>query len=102
MKLVYLAGPYRAKTTRAITQNINRAREYAIKLWQAGYAVLCPHLNSAHFDGCVEDARFLKGGLLMLQRCDAIAVMPGSEASEGTQAEIAEARRLGMEFIEVE
>lgn len=101
MKLVYLAGPYKAETSQAITHNILKAKDYAITLWQRGYAVICPHMNSAHFGVHVDESVFLEAGILMLSRCDAIAVMPNSEASEGTQAEIAEAKRLGMEFIDL-
>jgi len=97
--LVYLAGPYRGRTVAEVTANIRRAEKYAVHLMQAGYYVLCPHKNTAHLDGCVPDEFFLEMGLEHLRRCDAIFVMPGSEASAGTQAEIAEAKRLGMKAI---
>jgi hypothetical protein len=87
-KVVYLAGPYRANSAYETHQNIERAREYAIKLWQLGYFVICPHLNTAHFDGVVADDRFLEAGVEILKRCDEVHVMPGSEDSEGTQLEI--------------
>ena len=51
MQIVYLAGPYRGQTHYDIELNIREAEYVAIKLWQAGYAVICPHKNTAHFDG---------------------------------------------------
>jgi hypothetical protein len=55
-----------------------------------GYAVLCPHANTAFMDfGC--DEVFLDGDLEILRRCDLVVVAPGWESSEGTRAEIREA-----------
>lgn len=101
MTLVYLAGPYRADTIYEKGNNIWRARCYAIALWKLGYAVICPHTNGAFFDGCMPVESFLEGDLEMLRRCDMIAIMPGSEDSEGTQGEIREAKRLRIPFFDM-
>lgn len=101
-KLVYLAGPYRGASVAEVTANIRRAEQYTVQLLKAGYFVYCPHKNTAHLDGCVSDEHFLEMGLDALRRCDAIFVMPGSEASAGTQAEIAVATYLGKPFITIE
>lgn len=100
MKLVYIAGPYRHKTKIGIEDNILRAREAAVAVWKTGAAALCPHLNSAHFDGIVPDSHFLDAGLLMLRHCDAVLVIGSWEASAGTGAEIHEAYSSGIPVFE--
>lgn len=97
MKLIYVAGPYTAPTHYQVTQNIRAAEEVAVELWRRGFAVICPHKNTAMLDGAVEDGeKWLQGGLEMLRRCDAVVVVEGWEGSEGTKREIEEARALGM------
>jgi len=93
-QIIYVAGPYRCPIKRGIQHNIDRALVAAQRLWDMGYVAFCPHSNSAHFTG--EDWWYLRGYLEVLSRCDAIYVLKGSENSRGTQAEIAEAKRLGL------
>lgn len=92
--IIYVAGPYRCPIKKGIQHNIDRALVAAQRLWNLGYVAFCPHSNSAHFTG--EDWWYLRGYLEVLSRCDAIYVLKGSENSRGTQAEIAEAQRLGL------
>ena len=87
MKLVYVAGPYRSSTEEGLYQNIQTAREYAKKLWQAGYAVICPHSNTAFMGGVMPDEVFLDGTLEMLKRCDHIFMLPRWNESSGARAE---------------
>ena len=96
MKLIYTAGPYRAATPYDVRRNIERARDVAAALWRMGWAVVCPHANSAHLDGVVPEERFLEGDLEMLRRCDARVLIPGWHVSEGSRAEKAEAERHGI------
>ena len=96
MKVVYIAGPYRANTLHGIRLNIRRAEEAAIGIWQMGCVALCPHKNTALFDGLADDSIWLRGGLELLRRCDALLVLPNSENSKGTQAEIELAGELGI------
>lgn len=58
----------------------------------AGYAALCPHLNTACFDGACADESFLAGGLELLRRCDLVVLAPRWETSRGTLQEVAEAQ----------
>ena len=101
MKVLYLAGPYRADTTYGVYQNIRKAEKKAVELWQQGYAVLCPHLNSQLFELMFDNANeiCLAGGLEMLQRCDAIYMMKGWENSEGSKQELKLAKNMRMEII---
>ena len=99
MKLIYTAGPYRAATPYDVRRNIERARDVAAALWRMGWAVVCPHANSAHLDGVVPEERFLEGDLEMLRRCDALVLIPGWHVSEGSRAEKAEAERHGIPVL---
>lgn len=99
MKLLYVAGPYTGKTDNEVYENIQRARQRAKKYWELGYAVFCPHLNTAFFSGIVPEEQFLEAGLLLLSKCDAIALPVNWELSKGTVAEVAYAEELGLEFI---
>ena len=94
MKVAYVAGPYRAKTINGIWCNIERAKLLAADLWKMGYAVICPHANTAFMDGATtsnqaDDSHvWLKGDLEILKRCDCIVMIPGWEQSEGATAEM--------------
>lgn len=96
MRLVYVAGKYRDSGEWAVWQNIQRASEVALALWQMGYAVICPHRNTMMFGGAAPDDVWLKGDLEMLSRCDLLVLVPGWEKSSGTKAEIEKARELGI------
>ena len=75
MKLAYVAGPYRGRTHHDVSQNIAAAREVAAHLWSLGYAVICPHLNSAFMSGAAPEEVFMEGGLTMLRRCDLVVLV---------------------------
>lgn len=102
MKIAYIAGPYRAPTVFGVTQNIQRAREVAAEFWRMGYAVLCPHMNSALMDGVVPDGIFLTGDHEFLRRMrpgDIFVLLPDWTKSEGTKAELALAISLGLTVV---
>lgn len=101
MRVIYTAGPYRSDTTWGVVQNIRKAEQAAIKLWQEGWACICPHLNSQLFDKggiCPPDV-FLEGGLEILKRCDAIYMMSEYLDSEGAMKELELAQKLNLEII---
>ena len=87
MKLLYIAAPYRAKKVVQLQQNIHEARLMSQYYWTQGYAVICPHLNSANFDELMPDKVFLQGTMLILSRCDSIAMHPDWEQSIGCISE---------------
>jgi len=95
-KIVYIAGPYRSDTEYGVKLNIERAEAVALKYWKAGYAVFCPHKNSAFMGGACPDETWLEGGLAILARCDALVVMPDWKESSGTirEIEFAEKHRI--------
>ncbi|MHB8483531.1 MAG: DUF4406 domain-containing protein [Nitrospiria bacterium] len=100
MKLVYIAGKYRSKEgPSGIWDNIQFARQYAIKYWKSGHAVICPHMNTSMLDGVGTDDIFLNGDKEMLKRCDAIVMIPGWQESEGACAELECAKENNLEVI---
>lgn len=100
-KIVYIAGPYRAKTRFGIWANIWRARLVAVQVWKAGFTAICPHLNSCRFEKYVPDADkiFLDGDLFLLEKCDAMLIMPNSRRSMGVANEIRFAEERGIPCV---
>ncbi len=96
LKVVYIAGPFRAATPWLIEQNVRRAEEVSLAVWRLGAAALCPHMNTRHFQDCAPDATWIEGTLELLRRCDAVLVQGDWKASTGTRGEVAEAERLGL------
>ena len=99
MRVAYIAGPYRGKTESDVVANIRHAEKYAIKYWQMGYAVICPHKNTALFGGLAPDEVWLKGDLEILNRCDVVVMIPGWWASFGAMDEEEFARKVGLNII---
>ncbi len=101
MKLIYIAGPYRAKNHSQVIDNIYNARDAAVELLRRGWGYICPHLNSGGLEqyGFSDDI-FLDIGLEQMRRCDAVFVLDGWERSEGTKMEIkfAKAWRLPIYY----
>ncbi len=104
MKIIYLSGPYSGKDYNAIEANIQRAEAWAIHLWNKGYGVFCPHLNTRHFEVKVaeaEQADYLEFDLRIVAVCDAMLMLPGWTGSLGACKERARARALGRPVFEM-
>jgi len=99
MQLLYIAAPYRTKTIVRLQQNIHEAKLMSQYYWLKGYAVICPHLNTANFDGLMPDKVFLHGTMIMLSRCDSIAMHPFWERSSGCITEFDYARSNNFEIL---
>ena len=102
MRVVYVAGPYRdERGVWFVQENINRARAVARELWMLGFAAICPHSNTGMMDaaGFGSDQIFLSGDLEILDRCDAIVMIPGWQASPGARAERERAIAMGMKVF---
>lgn len=112
MKVIYIAGPYRASGDRTVEHNVDRAALVAatvVSVSDARVSVLVPHLVGHGVDEAMAafppervpgDAYWLAATLELLRRCDAVVLVWGWEASAGTAAEIAEARALGLPVFE--
>lgn len=99
MKVAYISGPYRAATEYAVRNNILRAGNVALRYWAKGYAVICPHMNTAFFGGALDDSVWLEGDLRIMTCCDVVVMMKGWEASTGASAEHSLAKSLGMQIL---
>jgi len=70
MKVVYISGPIRHKWRIGRWLNLLRGRGAAIKLWNAGFAVICPHLNSATLRHHTGEEELIAGDCEIVRRCD--------------------------------
>ncbi|MFY1052337.1 DUF1937 family protein [Ectopseudomonas khazarica] len=95
--LIYVAGPYRAATRDDIARNIDAARVVGISAAALGWFPVIPHANTAHMEldlpGLGDDF-WLAGTLEMMERCDAVVLVPGWQNSAGTRGEIIRAEEL--------
>jgi len=88
MKLAYVSGKYSDPRGAAfIERNIRQAADIAMQLWSLGVAVICPHTNTAHFDGATDYEGFITGDLVMVDRCDLVVMVPNWKASNGAGIE---------------
>ncbi len=99
MNVVYVSGPYRADSEHGVLNNIHSAGEIAARYWDRGYAVICPHKNSAFLGGPARDQMFLDGDLELVRRSDIVVMCPGWAGSKGARAELMLAKALGKEII---
>jgi hypothetical protein len=87
---IFLAGPM----TGLPDHNFPAFDEAAANLRGAGYTVYNPAENSHSADGSW--AGYVKTGIRYLMTCDAVALLPGWEASKGARFEGTIAGTLGM------
>ncbi len=75
-----------------IEKNIELAKEYAIKLWNEGFAILTPHLNTRDFEmkTNIPQLSYRKFYLDMLKFMNFIFVLPNWDKSNGVKREIKE------------
>jgi hypothetical protein len=103
IKLVYIAGPYRAATAWQCEQNIREAEVIGYRVAQLGAYPVIPHSNTrAYFESAQADPEFWLGGTLELMRkCDGALFLPRWMESSGARLEHTEARRLHMPMFGV-
>ena len=99
MKIIYIAGAYRNKTEWGLVENIRHAEREAIKLWQQGWVVICPHKNTAFFGGTCPDNVWLEGDIEILKRCDAVYMLSNWQSSIGAKRELEVALENNKEII---
>jgi len=96
MKLVYIAGPYRADTPYEIERNIRRAEDLGLEVARNGAVPVIPHTMYRFFQDSLPDDFWLDGTMEILRRCDAILMGPQWEESAGSNSEFKEAEKLGL------
>lgn len=96
MKVIYVAGPFRASNSWAVEQNVRQAEALALEVWRLGAACICPHANTRFYQGAAPDACWLEGDLAILRRCDAVLMTPNWGCSIGARDEHWEATRYGI------
>lgn len=83
-KVIYVSGKYTGNPDQ-IKENIAVARSYSMRIWELGFIALCPHLNTMHFErdcGCdYED--YMDGDMVLVERSDAMFMIPGWKDSKG-------------------
>lgn len=97
LPVVYIAAPFRATSDYGRKLNRDAAEAVAFKVWEAGAVALCPHLNTANFDGALPDHVWLAGDLELLRRCDAILMSKTWNGYTGARAEHDFAVRHGLQ-----
>ncbi len=104
LKLIYVAGPFRAKPNPQDQwvqwQNIMNAAALSLEVWKLGAVAVCPHLNTAFFEGSCPAETWLQGDLAILDRCDGVLMTPNWHYSEGARGErdFAVSRRIPVFF----
>ena len=98
MRVIYVAGAYRADSENGVFENIMCARRAAQKLWHKGWAVICPHTNTMFMGEDKPDLIFLDGDLEILRRCDAIYMLSNWRESVGAMQERKAAEEWGLEI----
>lgn len=86
IKLVYIAGPYRANNCWNRQVNIFRAREAGAIVAENGHMPIVPHQNTANYDGIGSDQFWLDATLELCRRCDEIVMMEAWFTTQGTIA----------------
>ena len=107
MKVIYVAGPFRAKSAYVegqqdfwgVWQNITNAMSIALEVWRAGAVALCPHGNTFPFQNAAPDDVWLEGDLELLARCDAVIMTPDWQRSTGARAEHEFAKERGIPVL---
>jgi hypothetical protein len=100
MKVVYIAGKFRANTSWGVEQNVRKAEDWGLKVAALGLVPLIPHSMFRYYDGQQTANYWLQATLELMRRCDAILLTPGWGSSEGSLGEKAEAERLKMPVFE--
>ena len=100
MKIVYICSPLRGDgSPEAIRKNIQRARNYCEDALKERVIPIAPHIYFTQFlDDRIPEQRMLglKMGLELLTVCHEIWVYGKYKISEGMQAEIDFAERIGL------
>ena len=106
MKILYICGPYGTTPVgydeiHGARYNINEASRYALEAARKGWAPLCPHKNTAGFQHATDISPefWMEVCLSLLEKADAILMIPGWETSAGARRELELAHDLGLSIF---
>lgn len=100
-KRVYVAGAYSASNIISALDNMRRGMRAGLEVLLAGFAPFVPWFDY-HFQLMIRDEETLTVqnyydySMAWLEVSDAVLVLPNSENSKGTQAEIQRAKELNI------
>lgn len=86
--LIYLAGPYTAKTDEDLSENIQEAENISKLLWREGHTVISPHLNTKHFEKTLTGIDWVDRYERVIVACDCIILLDNWKDSPGTLREL--------------
>jgi hypothetical protein len=107
MTRVYVAGAYSGKNVIEILDNMRRGMRAGTELMLLNVSPFVPWLDY-HFQLMLREGEeltvehYYKYSMAWLEVSDVVVVLPNSENSKGTQAEIARARELGIPVLTFE
>ena len=96
IRVIYVAGAFRGKNYWEQHRNILRAEIATFSLLSNGFAPLCPHKITEHFQGAHTDELFLNVCKAWLKKCDCIFMMCGWRDSKGSVDEHELAIKMGI------
>lgn len=101
---IYVAGSYSSDNVIGVLNNIRRGTKYCVELLKQGHEPFCPWLDYQFqfYDDTLTVADYYRYSMAWLEVSDCVHVLPNSENSKGTRAEIARARELGIPIIFLE
>lgn len=104
-RVVYIAGPYSGDTRAQVYANVGVANMAGKMLFMRGFVPVIPHRITAFWDydprlQHVSHERWLQDFCLpLLERCDAVAMLPKWRESKGAVIEHQHAQATGKDII---
>jgi len=94
---IYIAGAYEGLTLFDTFANMRRGLVLGYRMLKAGYAPFVPWLDwTLSLIGPIEREEYLAYSMAWMEVAEAVLVVPRSENSRGTAAEVARAEELGI------
>jgi hypothetical protein len=93
---IYIAGKYSDSNIIGCLNNIHDGIKASVEVLKQGHAPFCPWLDYQFqfFDKTLTVEDYYRYSMAWLEVADEVWVLPNSESSKGTQAEIKRAKEL--------
>jgi len=98
--VIYIAGPYKGKNRRDVTDNLVTAQETIEEIYHRGAIGIFTPLMTDGFAGVFSEESMLERDLWLLEKCDAVYASLGWHNSEGAKQEINHANQLNIPVFE--